>query len=475
MVSLFFERVLRCTSMNNSTGKSKLPLKKYTAAVGLQFILSGNESDDKFMRYSLFSGYKILVHEPDMSVLSLRSGFQISYGEQVEIAVDVIKKINNLSKINRMKSPHGICDNSSGYNPIKCELECLAREVVSSCGCRPIFIEGGGNVSICDYYQEQICGTSVYLQYYANVSHKDNCFCPPMCHEITYKVSVDRSKISESFLSSNKNEMKSNYVKFLTKNDIHARVYFRDMQYTEISTLEEYSATALLSDLGGALGLFLGATFLTIVEIMDMLWDLFFHTYLKIIKKSTISSALEYDPNELPVVNYLPITGKVTDCDEAIKKDLSTDQLYFLKACLAVQRGRQASTDIDFLEKSLPGNITKANRILRLYMSREVASEPLRRVTHFILNFTDPLGSKLNQILLAKMPDVPCHSQAVERTIKDLSAASCRVYGRKSRHGMVLQSKKSRLEIPKIDSKKDFLTDIYTAPIKLLSQRRHHK
>ena len=65
----------------------------------------------------------------------------------------------------------------------------------------------------------------------------------------------------------------------------------------------------------------------------------------------TIRSALEYDPNELPVVNYLPITGKVTDCDEAVKKDLSTDQLYFLKACLAVQRGRQASTDIDFLSE----------------------------------------------------------------------------------------------------------------------------
>ena len=55
------------------------------------------------------------------------------------------------------------------------------------------------------------------------------------------------------------------------------------------------------------------------------------------------------------------------------------------------------------------------------------------------------------------LPDVPCHSQAVERTIKDVSAASCKVYGRKSRHGMVLQSKKSRLEIPKIGSKKDFI------------------
>ncbi|ESN90601.1 hypothetical protein HELRODRAFT_166293 [Helobdella robusta] len=140
--------------------------------------------------------------------------------------------------------------------------------------------------------------------------------------------------------------------------------------------------------------------------------------------------------------------------------------------------------------------LTKANRILRLYMSREVASEPLRRVTHFILNFYGPSWFKIKSnspcrngatnffylvqlfrefdaldqavvrpvlknncyfahaenILLAA-PDVPCHSQA----IKDVSAASCKVYRRKSRHGMVLQSKKSKLEIPKIDSKKDFI------------------
>ncbi|ESN93930.1 hypothetical protein HELRODRAFT_180337 [Helobdella robusta] len=244
----------------------------------------------------------------------------------------------------------------------------------------------------------------------------------------------------------------------------------------------------------------------------------------------TISSALEYDPNELPVVNYLPITGKVTDCDEAVKKDLSTDQLYFLKACLAVQRGRQVSTNIDFLEKSLPGNIsharwlTKANRILRLYMSKKVASEPLRRVTHFILNLYGPSWFKIKsnsscqngannffylvqlfqeldaldqavvrpvlenncyfahaenillaavsdsdmeigrfsveQIIRAREKQTNNNIPAVERTIKDVSAASCKVYGRKSRHGMVLQSKKSRLEIPKIDSKKDFINII---------------
>ena len=53
---------------------------------------------------------------------------------------------------------------------------------------------------------------------------------------------------------------------------------------------------------------------------------------------------------------------------------------------------------------------------------------------------------------------IPCHSQAVERTIKDISATTMKVFGHKSRHGMILQCHKSRAELPKIGSKSDFLS-----------------
>jgi len=52
---------------------------------------------------------------------------------------------------------------------------------------------------------------------------------------------------------------------------------------------------------------------------------------------------------------------------------------------------------------------------------------------------------------------IPCHSQAVERCIKDISATTLKVFGHKSRHGMVLQCTKSRAELPKIECKSDFL------------------
>ena len=54
------------------------------------------------------------------------------------------------------------------------------------------------------------------------------------------------------------------------------------------------------------------------------------------------------------------------------------------------------------------------------------------------------------------LDQIPCHSQAVERTVKDISAASSKVYGHKSRHGMILVAKKCRLEMKTVHNKAHF-------------------
>lgn len=296
-----------------------------------------------------------------------------------------------------------------------------------------------------------------------------------------------------------------------------------------------------------------------------------------------ISNELNFDPKDKPIVKFIPIAGKVADVAEEVSNDLSTDQLYFLRACLTVQVGRCNSRYIKFLELSSPGNIsharwlTKANRILRLYMSKLIASEGLQKIVRFIVNVYGPTwfhikkhkssqdGAKnffflLQQchllseddqdiifpvlqnnsyfahpesILIAAVADddadirkqatqriinarhsekegvirvfdknnitinfsadsyitmidwsacivtappllshlsdetlatgepvilseIPCHSQAVERAVKDVSAASLKVCGHEARHGMVLMTKKARMELPKVTTKADF-------------------
>lgn len=55
------------------------------------------------------------------------------------------------------------------------------------------------------------------------------------------------------------------------------------------------------------------------------------------------------------------------------------------------------------------------------------------------------------------LPHYPCHSQDVERNIKDVSAVCGKVYGHDSRHSVLIQMKKSKLDMPTVKTKANFL------------------
>ena len=66
-------------------------------------------------------------------------------------------------------------------------------------------------------------------------------------------------------------------------------------------------------------------------------------------------------------------------------------------------------------------------------------------------------NDNLEKLNVDSFKGIPCHSQAVERCIKDISATTSKVFGHKSRHGMIMQCTKSRAELSKVDCKSDFL------------------
>lgn len=109
-----------------------------------------------------------------------------------------------------------------------------------------------------------------------------------------------------------------------------------------------------------------------------------------------IMSDLSFDPMNLPISNFTPISGKVVGVTDEIMKNLSFEQLYLLKACLVIQNGLTKSDDRTFFETAMPGFVhnarwlTTANRILRLYMSQTQSSEALGKIVRFILNVYAP-------------------------------------------------------------------------------------
>ena len=56
-------------------------------------------------------------------------------------------------------------------------------------------------------------------------------------------------------------------------------VFYLDLRYTEIRQTPKMSGYSLLNEIGGALGLFVGITFLSLFEFLEFLFEIFFVLY----------------------------------------------------------------------------------------------------------------------------------------------------------------------------------------------------
>ncbi|ESN94082.1 hypothetical protein HELRODRAFT_180250 [Helobdella robusta] len=242
-------------------------------AMGFQILLFANHSES-FIRKDYPYGYRVLINDQDEPIRMKEHGFKINLGEETDVAVSAIN-------ISRMKYPHGNCNDELNYHQVKCERTCLTRVIIDNCNCRPIYMQEIGNESICDYIEE-ICVDEVTYLYYTrkfNVS----CSCPPMCNEINYKMFVTGAKLGDitGFVLKNKYKQLNSGNYSIWNECMFLKVYFSSMQYTTITSKAEYSEMALLSDLGGALGLLLGSTFFTVVELFEVLWNLVIYAFVK--------------------------------------------------------------------------------------------------------------------------------------------------------------------------------------------------
>ena len=152
------------------------------------------------------------------------------------------------------------------YSEEGCHAKCITEQVLN-CDCI-ILSTGDDACSLFDFYTCSIRNYETVQKYGLNCSH-----CLPNCLTTTYDYKLSSSHfpshITESYTKergwplSNKTQFKDRYARLL--------VYFETLQYTEIEQLPAMTLVELLSNIGGQLGLYLGASLITLMEIVDFL------------------------------------------------------------------------------------------------------------------------------------------------------------------------------------------------------------
>eukprot|EP00062_Callorhinchus_milii_P027303 gi/632990438/ref/XP_007884168.1/ PREDICTED: acid-sensing ion channel 4-like [Callorhinchus milii] len=128
-----------------------------------------------------------------------------------------------------------------------------------------------GNESICSPEDYMECADKT-LDDLVKKSN-ETCPCVTPCHTTRYNKELSMVRIpsrgSAKFLA-HKFNTTTDYIR---ENYLVLDIFFEALNYETIEQKEAYSVEGLLGDIGGQMGLFIGASILTVLEIIDYIYE----------------------------------------------------------------------------------------------------------------------------------------------------------------------------------------------------------
>ena len=156
------------------------------------------------------------------------------------------------------------------YKQQNCLNLCYQRLIIEKCKChivgRPIYRSS----RICGSFSDFLCYTDISIQFISNINTiKVECLkdCPLECETVSYDVEMSSLDIETNhglFTRFNKSIEKYRDLVFLN-------VYFANSKYTKLEQTPKTSVIELISNLGGALGIFLGFSVFSLIEIVEVI------------------------------------------------------------------------------------------------------------------------------------------------------------------------------------------------------------
>ncbi|XP_019614578.1 PREDICTED: acid-sensing ion channel 2-like [Branchiostoma belcheri] len=209
-------------------------------------------------------GLKLLVHDQNEPPKMDTQGIAVAPGSHAYIAIRQIQYQNHIP-------PWGVCQDLQleyydTYTLTGCQLECRSKYVVQNCTCRPIYLPG--DAPYCEPADVAHCVRPVEA---AVTSGALPCDCPVPCSLMTYRTSSSYAKWPNNKADVVYTTAFGLSPGYMADNSVVFDVYYEELNYEIISQLKAMDSGQLASDLGGQMGLFIGASILTLLEIFEYL------------------------------------------------------------------------------------------------------------------------------------------------------------------------------------------------------------
>nr|XP_012298585.1 acid-sensing ion channel 3 isoform X2 [Aotus nancymaae] len=286
--TMVFTRMGKCYTFNSGTdGAELLTTIRGGIGNGLDLMLDVQQEeylpvwkDDEETPFEV--GIKVQIHSQEEPPIIDQLGLGVSPGFQTFISCqqqqlsflpppwgDCSSVSLNPNYEPEPSDPLGSPSSSPPYSLMGCRLVCETRYVARKCGCRMMYMPG--SAPVCSPQQYKDCAHPAIDA----MLRKDACACPNPCASTRYakELSMVRmpSRSAARFLSRKLNRSEA----YIAENVLALEVFFEALNYETVEQKKAYEMSELLGDIGGQMGLFIGASLLTILEILDYLCEVF--------------------------------------------------------------------------------------------------------------------------------------------------------------------------------------------------------
>ena len=226
---------------------------------GLTIYLNIYQEEYLFTYFSDTAGVKVVIHDLSIMPTPWLNGMSFSPGFQYEIAIKRKESVHLSKPYSKSK-----CIDNESYSFESCLLNCQTKICYEKCDCSPLSIDNKRACTLSDLIN---CTDYDMKEYY-----QGGCQCLPACTTVQY-TSVISSALYPSDLTFRRLQhygLNTSFEDF-PKNNLVLKIYFESMEY--VSEIQKPAITwdQLIADIGGQLGLFLGASFLTVIEAFQLL------------------------------------------------------------------------------------------------------------------------------------------------------------------------------------------------------------